>query len=196
MKPKLLILCIVVTSALPAFSADLIPGICTFDPPANLQRGEENHDPGDSPFRMQSYAIRYTPKDDSFIGNNGTGTYRELNVSVRAVGMTIGEGKRVTTSPVSDDTLKQIMAEQVIAKNATNAPKVEETTFAGHKALKVRNVVPMPQVTPDHKTVFIFENIWVRVKPNQVLSVQKVALNDKMLETISEWLKTFKVLTE
>ena len=171
----------------PIRAGEIIPGVCWFDPPAELERSGENHDPGDSPFRMQSYSIRFAPRDNSPLG------YRELLISTRLIGATIGEGKRVTIKPVSDAELKTTMTSEVIFDRANNSPKVEEATLAGQKALKVHNVLSMPQVTPDGKTVFYHDIYWVRVRPNYVLDVHLIGTSEAALAKVHEWLASLKI---
>lgn len=171
----------------PIRAGEIIPGVCWFDPPAELERSGENHDPGDSPFRMQSYSIRFAPRDNSPLG------YRELLISTWLIGATIGEGKRVTINPVSDGELKTLMTSDVIYDRATNSPKVEDATLAGQKTLKVHNILPMPQVTPDGKTVFYHDTYWVRVRPNYVLDVHLIGASEAALATVHEWLASLKI---
>lgn len=136
---------------------------------------------------MQSYAVRFAPKQNSALGN------QELFISTRLIGASIGEGKRVTIKPVSDAELKTLMRSEVVYARATNSPKVEEAALAGQKSLKVHNVLPMPGVTPDGKTVFYHDIYWVRVRPNYVLDVHLIGASEAALAKVHEWLASLKI---
>jgi hypothetical protein len=113
---------------------EVIPKTCWIDPPPELERLGGRNDPGDNPFSMQSKEIVFRP------ANVNPSNYRALNISVRTVGASIGDGKVVTINPVSDAQLKEAMAEATIDTHdtrVTNTPVVKETTLAGQKSLKV-----------------------------------------------------------
>jgi hypothetical protein len=111
-------------------------------------------------------------------------------VETRAVGFTIGEGKRVTYATVADDDLKRAMVD-TLTKRATNSPKVEEIKLADLKAFRVHCVVPMPQI--HEGIIFLFDYIWVPVKPNQVIELKLVGSDDSLLKTVRESLSSFKI---
>lgn len=171
-----------------SFAVELIPGLVSYDPPDFFNVGKAHLDPGDSPASMQRRPVQLSAKD------NGYTHFRELNVSLRGVGMSVGEGKRVTSKPVSFDELKTLMATTVLSKRATKAPKVEEFQFAGRRALRLKQTVLTPQMAPGASLIFDF--VWVPLDPNHVLEVKPVASNEELLKTIWDSLETFKILRQ
>lgn len=170
-----------------AFCDVIIPGVASYEPPAFFAGFRPHHDPGDNPFSGVAQAIEYLGTD------NGYTHFRHLNVGTRMVGFTIGEGKRVTYAKVTEGDLKKLMLD-TLAKRATNSPKVEEIVFAGSKAFKIHCVVPMPQI---HAGItFLFDYIWVPVKPNQVLELKLVGSDEQLLKTVGDSLSTFRLLPQ
>ena len=165
--------------ALPALAApvELIPGLLSYDMPDFFYRLTPPGDPGDNPFSGQSRPIE--------LGElaNSPKRLRQLNVSIRAVGFTIGEGKRVSTTPLSFDDLKQEMGRRLNYGEQLSKP--EETVFASRKALQLRAMIPRKPNPPFHKNT-----IWVPLTPNQVLEIDPTATSPELLQTILESFKT------
>jgi hypothetical protein len=182
----LLIFLFLAASSIVAAPVELIPGLVSYDPPDFFDVGQAHADPGDNSFAMQSRPIQLTSK---------YGGIRELNVSVRGVGSTIGEGKHVTMKPVSFDELKTIMAATVISDRATNSPKVEGFQFAGRKALRVKQVVWIPQLEPGGASL-IFDFVWVPLDSNRVLEIKPVGRTEELLKSVWDSLNTFKILAK
>jgi len=157
---------------------EVIPRICWFDPPPELERLGERNDPGDNPFSMQSKAIVFSPN------NVNPSNYQALNISLRTVGASIGNGKVVTLNPVSDAQLKEAIITATTDTRATNSPKVEETSLAGQKALKVHNIISI------HEIDDIF---WVRVRPNKVLEIRLIGATEPLLASVYQWLSSLKI---
>ena len=179
MKSLLIYLLLVAT---PSFAApvELIRGLLSYDMPDFFYRLTPAGDPGDNPLSGQSRSVE--------LGElaNGPKRLRQLNVSIRAVGFTIGDGKRVSTTPLSFDDLKKEMEQRLRYGGQTSKP--EETLFAGHKALLLTATVPKGEGPPLYKNT-----IWVPLTPNQVLEIDPTATSPELLQTILESFKTMKL---
>ena len=171
--------------ALPAFAApaELIPGLLSYDMPEFFYRLTPPGDPGDNPFSGQSRSIEFGELA------NGPKRLRQLNISVRAVGFTIGKGKRVSTTPLSFDELKKEMERTLHYGGESSKPEV--TSFAGHKALQLKATVPRPD-----NPAFYKATIWVPLTPNRVLEIDPTATSPELLQTILDSLKSMKLLSK
>ena len=168
---------------------EFIPDLLIYEPPEFFQSFKPSSGgPGANPFSMHSQVRELLAK------GNSPKSFRQLNVSVRSVGVTIGEGKRVSKKPVSFVDLHQLMKTTVVSDRAQNDPKIEEVKFGGRKALNLRQVVSMPQIAPGAS--LIFDYFWIQITPNQVLEVKAVASNEKLLKTISDSFNTLKVIAK
>lgn len=154
-----------------ARAEELIPDICWFDAPPGMERYAENNDPGDNPFSMESKAV-------DFQSGNQPANFSYIAFSIRFVGVTIGQGKTMTISPVSDEQLKLLMASEGNRGN-TNAIKVEDTTLAGQKALIARSPLS--------------DFYWVRVRPNRVLVIRLHGGNEALLNSVRGKLSSLKL---
>ena len=163
-----------------AVPVELIPGLLSYDMPDFFHNYAPHGDPGDNPFSGQG-----RPVELGEIGNNER-HLRQLNVSIRAVGFTIGNGKRVTTTPVSFEELKKEM--ELRLHRGPGASKPEETSFAGHKALHVQSITP-------HNIGFSFyqDTIWVPLTPNAVLEIIPTGTSPELLQTIVDSFSTMKL---
>lgn len=150
---------------------ELIPDICWFDAPPGMERFVEPNDPGDNPFSMESKAV-------VFQSGNQPGNFSDIAFSIRFVGITIGPGKISKVSPVSDEQLKSLMTSEINRGN-TNAVRVEETTLAGQKALKI------------HSPLYDF--YWVRVRPNKVVAIRLHGGNETLLNSVRAKLSSLKI---
>ena len=171
--------------ALPAFAApvELIPGLLSYDMPDFFYCLTPPGDPGDNPFSGQSRPIELGEM------GNSPERLRQLNISIRAVGFTIGNGKRVSTTPLSFDDLKKEMEQRL--PYAHQSSKLEETSFAGHKALQLEATIPRNALPAFYK-----HTIWVPLTPNQVLEVDPTATSPELLQTILNTFKTMKLLNK
>ena len=167
---------------------EFIPDLLIYDPPEFFQSFKPSSGPGANPF-----PTKFHQRELLAHGNNSK-SFRQLNVSLRSVGVTIGEGKRVSKKPVSFVDLHELMKTTVVSDRAKNDPKVEEVKFGGRKALHLKQVVSMPQKAPGAS--LIFDYFWVQISPNRVLEVQAVASNNELLKTITDSFKTLKVIAK
>jgi hypothetical protein len=101
---------------------ELIPDTCWFEAPPDMEHLVEPNDPGDNPFSMESKAIE-------FQSGNQPGNFCDISFSIRFVGVTIGQGKTSTVSPVSDEQLKVLMVSGT-NRGKTNVLKIEDATGA------------------------------------------------------------------
>jgi hypothetical protein len=155
---------------------EVIPRICWFAPPPELERLVQNNDPGDNPFSMQSKAVTFRPRHIS------PSNYQAVSFSLRRIGVSIGNGKVLTLTPVSDAQLKDAILAATIDPRGSNGPKVEETSLANQKALKV------------HSLAAVREDIfWVRVRPNVVLEIRLSGATDSLLAGVYQWLPGLKI---
>lgn len=186
MKQVILLLLLNIGFSVSGFCGVIVPDIASYDPPAFFAGSEPHHDPGDSPFSGQAQAIEYLGTDNRYTH------FRQLNVGTRLVGFTIGDGKRVTYTEVTDADLKKLMSDTLTLR-ATNSPKVEEIALAGRKAFRLHCVVPMPQIRDG--IIFLFDYIWVSIKPNLVLELKLVGSDEQLLKTVRDSLSTFKIFS-
>lgn len=133
MKLLLFSLFLVSTSAFAA-PVELFSGLLSYDMPEFFYRLTPPGDPGGNPFSGRSRPIEFGE-----LGNSPE-RLRQLNVSIRAVGFSIGEGKRVITTPLSFDDLKKEMEQRL--HYGAGAAKPEATSFAGHRALHIKATIP------------------------------------------------------
>ncbi len=150
---------------------ELIPDICWFDAPRYMERYVQNDDPGDDPFSMQSKAV-------VFQSGNQTANLSAIAFSIRLIGASIGQGKVVKISPISDGQLKLLMAAEIDQKN-TNTIKVEDTTLGGQKAFKIQ--------------AHLNDIYWVRVRPNRVLVVRLYGGSETLLNSVRGQLSSLKI---
>jgi hypothetical protein len=179
MKSLLFSLLLILT---PAFAApvELIPGLLSYDVPEFFYRLTPPGDPGDDPFSGQSRPIELGE-----LGNSPE-RLRQLNISIRAVGFAIGNGKRVTRTPLSFDDLKKEMEQRI---HYGESSKPEETLFAGQKALHVTSTTQRGALPAFYKDV-----IWVPLTPNSVLEIDPTATSPELLQTIVTSFKTMKLI--
>lgn len=183
--PAVHVLVLLFTFQIAGTGAEVIANVASYEPPAFLDPHKPRTDPGDDIFPEAFPALEYLSRD------NRESHFRQLDIGRQVIGRTIGQGYRVTYRSVTEEDTKERMT-QLMAKRATNAPKVEEITFAGHKAFRLYCVVPMPQI--HEGIVFRFEHIWVPIQPNWVVTLQLVGSDDELLKTVRDSLSTFKVL--
>ena len=167
---------LVMLSSIVTQAEEVVPRICWFAPPPGLERYTERNDPGDDPFSMRSKAVTFQP------AGVGQADFRALSVCVRVVGASIGEGKVISIKPVSDQELKKAMPVALGPGSPTNSFKVEETTLAGQRALKIHRAAPCAA-----------DSFWVRVRPNQVLEVQLTGANEELLASVRPWFTALKI---
>lgn len=168
----------------PPTKQGLLPEGVTYDPPPFLTAFQPHHDPGDDPLSNRAEFIEYLAND------NRETHFRQLCIAVSRPGMKIGQGYRVTFDPVTDQDLIKIMEGKCTGR-ATNSPKVEPTTVAGRKALRMKCVVPMPQI--HEGIIFTFEHIWVPVGPNEVIELTLVGSDEELLKSVRYSLSTLKI---
>jgi hypothetical protein len=178
MKNLLLPFLLVVTSAFAA-PVELIPGLLSYEMPEFFHRLTPAGDPGDNPFSGKSRPIELGEP------GNSPERLRQLNISIRAVGFTIGNGKRVTTTPLSFDELKKEMEQRI---HYGKSAKPQETLFAGQKAVHVTSTTQRGGLPAFYKDV-----IWVPLTPNSVLEIDPTATSPELLQTILETFKTMKL---
>jgi hypothetical protein len=180
MKPFLIF--VLAAASAVAAPIELIPGLLSYDMPDFFSRFTAPGDPGDNPFAGQSRPVELGER------RNSPERLRQLNISIRAVGFTIGNGKRVTTAALSFDDLKKEMEKRI---HYGESSKPEETLFAGHKALHVTSITRRGALP-----AFYMDIIWVPLTPNSVLEVHPIATSPELLQTIVDSFKTMKLLTK
>jgi hypothetical protein len=177
-----------VVLAMTTLAGEYLPGVANYDPPKFF-------------FPARSFGLegeKLSPSREPWVEllahDNGYHHFRQLNITVRSFGPPLREWNGKVIKHMSFEDMKGWMAKTVIAKHATNAPKVEEVEFAGRKALRVKQVTPMPQMAPGAS--LIFDYIWVPLEFSRVLELKQVATNEELLKTIGDSLDTFKILAK
>jgi hypothetical protein len=155
---------------------EIIPGVLTFTPPAGFDAFKPGGDPGDNPFSGVGQLREYLSHDG-----------KQIDINMRLVGFSIGQGKRVTYRQLGDAGVKQEMV--TLAKslqNVTNMSAIAETKLGGQKALSFT----FHAINGIH---FYCDLYWVRVDTNRVLEVELITHSDAALVELRQSLPGFKI---
>ena len=165
-----------------AHAEEVIPGILTFTPPAIFGAFQPGGDPGDNPFSGVGQAREYLAPDG-----------KQININMRVVGFSIGEGKRVTYRQLDDAGVKQEMLD--FAKSLPNSPGVTNlsqivvTNFGGQKALSFTFHV----LVRDYGIHIYGDFYWVRVDTNRVVEVELSTHSDAALVELRQSMSSLKI---
>ena len=162
-----------------AHAEEVIPGILTFTPPASFGAFKSGGDPGDNPFSGVGQAREYLSPDG-----------KQININVRLVGFSIGEGKRVTYQQLDDNGVKQEMLNfSKSLPNITNMTAIVETNLGGQKAFSFT----FHAFVRDYGIHLYGDIYWVRIDTNRVVEVELSTHSDAALIELRQSLPDFKI---
>jgi|ERR1017187_3003360 hypothetical protein len=162
-----------------ARAEEVIPGILTFTPPASFGAFQLGGDPGDNPFSGVGQAREYLAPDG-----------KQININMRLVGFSIGEGKRVTYRQLDDNGVKQEMVD--FAKslpNITNITAVAATQLGGQKAFSFT----FHAIVRDYGIHLYGDIYWVRIDTNRVVEVELSTHSDAALVELRQSISSLKI---
>ena len=172
----------------PSHGADLIPSVATFDPPEFLYDAGAGH-ASDDIFSGVGELRRYEGKDNDI----RTGQ-REITISVREVGCTIGPGKVVTYQKLDDKALRDSMKATVVGhRYVTNLTAAADAKVGNQPALYVSYQIAQPYWPKKPGALFLFEVYWVRFQTNRVLEIELTADIPEHLDTLRPCLTKFSI---
>ena len=165
----------------------LIPGVLEFEPPPFLESFKPSADNGSNPF-AGNWAV---PLREYLARGNSIPQMRQINVNLRTIGFTIGEGKRITYRSLTDKDVCDEMRLLMRSGRTTNISEIVETKLGGQPALLLKST---PAAADDQKNAAThFELFWVRYQTNQVIEVMLVAHSRTNLQSLDECLSRFKI---
>jgi hypothetical protein len=164
-----------------AHAEEVIPGILTFTPPASFGAFQPSSDSGDgdNPFSGVGQVREYLAPDGS-----------QIDINVRLVGFSIGEGKGVAYRQLDDAEVKQEMLRFAKShSNITNTVTILETKLDDKKAFSFTFHV----IVGDYATHIDADFYWVRIDTNRVVEVELSAHSDTALVELRKSLSGFKI---
>ena len=163
-----------------AHAEEVIPGVLTFTPPAGFAASRSGGDPGDNPFSGVGQLRTYASHDG------------QIDINVRFVGFSIGEGKLVTYRQLDENGIKQEMSD--FSKSLSNSTNVTMTAVAvtnlgGQKAFSFT----FHSIVREYGRHIYGDIYWVRIDTNRVVEVELSTNSDKSLSKLRLSLSGFKI---
>jgi len=172
--------------SLVAYAEDLVPGVLSFEPPAFLkalpppdsEHGEFSPDAMMGAAQIKQYQAT----------NSSNPSSQRIDMRIRLVGATLGNGKRWTYRPLDDKALRAELQHMFQSNGVTNAPIVDEK-LGGQPAFGV-SFTGRPR--PDEPLVYS-EFFWIRYESNRVIEIHLRADSPANLRSLKDSLSKLKV---